>query len=66
MTAWYVVPIIWVPITLYIFRQSVLQQLAKGLTLSTSLQRTGICFAVGNVIWTVSISHRIASPMGFS
>ncbi|GAA5996777.1 hypothetical protein JCM5350_007784 [Sporobolomyces pararoseus] len=60
MTAWYVVPIIWVPITLYILRQSIVQQLAKGLSLTVALQRTGICFAVGNVIWTILeyVMHR--------
>ncbi|GAA5942715.1 fatty acid alpha-hydroxylase [Sporobolomyces koalae] len=60
MTAWYVVPIIWVPITLYILRQSILQQLANGVDMTKTLQRTGICFVAGNIIWTILeyVMHR--------
>ncbi|GAA5990716.1 hypothetical protein JCM11641_008475 [Rhodosporidiobolus odoratus] len=53
MTSWYVVPLIWLPIAAYIFRQSILQQLTAGVALSTALGRSGICFLVGNVIWTL-------------
>ncbi|GAA6043520.1 hypothetical protein JCM8097_002256 [Rhodosporidiobolus ruineniae] len=54
MTSWYVVPLIWLPVTAYIFRQSILQQTVdRGLALSTALSRTGACFLVGNVIWTL-------------
>ncbi|GAA6024564.1 hypothetical protein JCM10207_008654 [Rhodosporidiobolus poonsookiae] len=53
MTSWYVVPAIWLPIAGYIFRQSIVQQLAAGLPLVTAFSRTGLCFLVGNVIWTL-------------
>ncbi|GAA5904352.1 hypothetical protein JCM5296_005264 [Sporobolomyces johnsonii] len=60
MCSWYVVPMIWVPITLYILRQSIVQQTAAGLALGVALKRTGVCFVVGNVIWTLLeyIMHR--------
>lgn len=53
-TPWYVVPLIWVPITLYILYLSVSQQLDKGTEWGTAWGRTGACFLLGNFIWTVS------------
>ncbi|BGP43104.1 fatty acid alpha-hydroxylase [Rhodotorula kratochvilovae] len=53
MTSWYVVPLIWLPITAYILRQSVVQQLAVGVSLGTTVARTGACFLFGNFVWTL-------------
>ncbi|ORY74786.1 inositolphosphorylceramide-B C-26 hydroxylase [Leucosporidium creatinivorum] len=52
-TPWYVVPLIWVPITLYILYLSVSQQLDKGTEWGTAWARTGACFLLGNFIWTL-------------
>ena len=52
-TSWYVVPIVWLPITGYIFYLSIVQQV--GVDLPTALGRTMACFLVGNLIWTVSL-----------
>ncbi|GAA6007727.1 fatty acid alpha-hydroxylase [Rhodotorula paludigena] len=53
MTSWYVVPLIWLPIAGYIFRQSIVQQLALGLSMTQAWTRAGACFLVGNFIWTI-------------
>ncbi|GAA6060455.1 hypothetical protein JCM10212_000883 [Sporobolomyces blumeae] len=60
MTAWYVVPLIWLPISFYILRQSIVQQTATGLSLATAAQRTGVCFLFGNFVWTLLeyVMHR--------
>ena len=67
-TVWYVVPIFWAPIAIYLFLRSVFQftgplpgffsnptlplsQLSKVPT--DSFVKTGLCFLVGNIIWTM-------------
>ncbi|KAK4052593.1 fatty acid alpha-hydroxylase [Microbotryomycetes sp. JL221] len=50
-TPWYVVPIVWAPITAYLFYLSLYQQV--NVDLGTALSRTMICFFIGNFIWTV-------------
>lgn len=57
MTSWYVVPLIWLPVAGYILRQSIVQQTSTGLSMATALSRSGACFLVGNVIWTVRCSR---------
>ena len=54
-TTWFTVPLIWLPIAGYILRQSVAQQLASGVGLTTALSRSGACFLFGNFVWTVSL-----------
>ncbi|GAA5970113.1 hypothetical protein JCM8115_001245 [Rhodotorula mucilaginosa] len=52
-TTWFTVPLIWLPIAGYILRQSVAQQLASGVGLTTALSRSGACFLFGNFVWTI-------------
>jgi len=69
VTQWWVIPLVWVPITTYLFLRAVLQfsgvQLLPFLTqpaLPLSLLKivpqsayikTGVCFIIGNIIWTM-------------
>ncbi|EDR09262.1 fatty acid-2 hydroxylase [Laccaria bicolor S238N-H82] len=67
-TVWYVVPIFWAPIAIYLFLRSVFQftgplpgffsnptlPLSQLGTIPTdSFVKTGLCFLAGNVIWTM-------------
>jgi 4-hydroxysphinganine ceramide fatty acyl 2-hydroxylase len=64
-TTWFTVPLIWLPIAGYILRQSVAQQLASGVGLTTALSRSGACFLFGNFVWTVRLAlPSISSPPG--
>ena len=51
-TPWYVVPLVWAPITITLFYKSLAQQ-SSDLDLSTALGRTMACFFVGNFVWTL-------------
>lgn len=53
MTSWWVVPLIWLPITAYILRCSLVQQLDAGVSVPHTVARTGLCFLFGNFVWTV-------------
>jgi len=55
LTPWYVVPLVWLPITANLFYRSVMQQLAYegSTTLGESCKATLICFLVGNFLWTL-------------
>ncbi|KAK4704520.1 hypothetical protein P7C70_g1687, partial [Phenoliferia sp. Uapishka_3] len=50
-TPWYMVPIFWMPIAIYLFYSSVQQQ--PGVELATAVGRSGACFLLGNFIWTI-------------
>jgi len=59
-TSWYVVPLFWGPITIYLFRQSLLQQASiSSITgemdyySTNAIFNTILCFLTGNVIWTI-------------
>ncbi|KPV71583.1 uncharacterized protein RHOBADRAFT_65810 [Rhodotorula graminis WP1] len=53
MTSWYVVPLIWLPITAWILRCSIVQQFALGVSVPQTIARTGACFLFGNFVWTL-------------
>lgn len=69
-TPWYVVPIFWLPIAIFLFCLSALQFTAPSISAVSLLQnplsasaildlpmssflKTGVCFLIGNVIWTL-------------
>ncbi|KAM0748640.1 fatty acid-2 hydroxylase [Meredithblackwellia eburnea MCA 4105] len=52
VTPWYMVPLIWLPITFYLVYRSLVDQ-SLDVGWSMRLTRTGICFALGNLIWTL-------------
>jgi len=59
-TNWYVVPIVWLPITLYLFRQSLLQQATFNPVTQqvdwytqSAVFNTMMCFFFGNFFWTI-------------
>ncbi|MBW0562908.1 hypothetical protein O181_102623 [Austropuccinia psidii MF-1] len=52
-TSWYVVPLIWLPITVALFARSLQQHLDLGQTLSIAWSKSLLCFFVGNLIWTL-------------
>ncbi|KAJ8483137.1 hypothetical protein ONZ45_g14714 [Pleurotus djamor] len=67
-TAWYVVPLFWVPITVYVFLRSLLQFTvpipsfwsdprvplsALALVSGDAIAKTMACFFAGNIIWTI-------------
>ena len=52
VTPWYVIPIIWVPITLYLLTRSYMEFSTKFGGALGGLSTLG-CFLTGNVIWTI-------------
>jgi hypothetical protein len=58
-TQWWVVPLVWLPITAYLFRKSVQQQaFHNDLTGAVEIPSSAVgislaCFFLGNFIWTV-------------
>jgi len=65
-TEWYIVPLIWLPISSIIFLRSALQfsglahssifhasNLAIASIPALSFAKTGVCFIIGNIIWTL-------------
>ncbi|SGZ24280.1 BQ5605_C023g09716 [Microbotryum silenes-dioicae] len=51
-TSWYVVPIVWTPITLYFLHCAWMQQ-PVALDFSTRATRLGLSFLFGNFAWTI-------------
>ncbi|CAK5272276.1 unnamed protein product [Mycena citricolor] len=54
-TVWWVVPMFWGPIASYLFCRSLIQfSVAPAvLPLFTNIGKTGVCFFLGNFIWTI-------------
>lgn len=52
-TSWYVVPIVWLPITAGIFYRAVQQHQAAGDGVDEAMSKTIACFLFGNFVWTL-------------
>ncbi|CAH7690004.1 hypothetical protein BY996DRAFT_4589136 [Phakopsora pachyrhizi] len=52
-TSWYVVPLIWLPISVAIFTRALQQAVDLGNTLPQSWSKVLLCFFLGNLIWTL-------------
>ena len=53
LTPWWVVPLIWLPITFAMIYKSFFGQLAAGTSTGIAAATTLTCFLAGNVLWTI-------------
>lgn len=51
LTPWWVVPLIWLPITFYLFYRSLVLQ--PNVEITSALGKTMLSFIGGNVVWTI-------------